>query len=99
MKVSRLILLSAICIVAAGLTPRLVTQTLAGTEKKEHVVVKGDTLWDISTDYLYDPFQWPRLWNVNRDIENPQHPHGDRGSANTAVHRKTGAAARTRART
>ncbi|TNF49291.1 LysM peptidoglycan-binding domain-containing protein [bacterium] len=71
MKVSRLILLSTICIVVAGLTPRLVTQTLAETEKKEHIVQKGDTLWDISSVYLYDPFQWPRLWNVNRDIENP----------------------------
>jgi len=71
MKVSRLILLSAICIVVAGLMPRLVTQAHAATEKKEHVVQKGDTLWDISTAYLYDPFQWPRLWNVNRDIENP----------------------------
>lgn len=36
-----------------------------------HVVVKGDTLWDISSAYLYDPFLWPRVWNSNRDIQNP----------------------------
>ena len=70
MKISRLILFSAICIAVAGLTPGVVSQTIAGAEKT-HVVEKGDTLWDISSDYLYDPFQWPRLWNVNRDIENP----------------------------
>lgn len=38
---------------------------------KVHVVVKGDTLWDISSFYIYDPFQWPQIWSANRDIENP----------------------------
>ena len=38
---------------------------------KVHIVVKGDTLWDISSFYLYDPFQWPQVWSVNREIENP----------------------------
>ncbi len=71
MKVSRLILLSAVCILVTGLMPGLVKQAPAGTDKKEHFVQKGDTLWDISSVYLYDPFQWPRLWNVNREIENP----------------------------
>ncbi len=40
-------------------------------EAREHVVQKGDTLWDLSGDYLYDPFAWPRLWDHNRQIENP----------------------------
>jgi LysM repeat protein len=38
---------------------------------KIHIVVKGDTLWDISSFYIYDPFQWPQIWSANRDIENP----------------------------
>ena len=38
---------------------------------KVHIVVKGDTLWDISSFYIYDPFQWPQIWSANRDIENP----------------------------
>ncbi|MDF1525452.1 MAG: LysM peptidoglycan-binding domain-containing protein [bacterium] len=38
---------------------------------KVHIVVKGDTLWDITSFYLYDPFQWPQVWSVNREIENP----------------------------
>ena len=43
----------------------------ADSSERVHVVVKGDTLWDISSTYLYDPFVWPQIWNVNRDIENP----------------------------
>lgn len=37
-----------------------------------HVVVKGDTLWDISAKFLNDPWQWPKLWKMNRaEIKNP----------------------------
>lgn len=36
-----------------------------------YTVVKGDTLWDISELYLDSPWLWPRLWQVNPEIENP----------------------------
>ncbi len=36
-----------------------------------YVVVKGDTLWDISAMYLDSPWLWPRLWQVNPEIDNP----------------------------
>jgi len=35
------------------------------------VVQKGDTFWDLSEEYLKDPFAWPDLWNVNRHIQDP----------------------------
>ncbi len=36
-----------------------------------YVVKKGDTLWDISGEFLNDPFAWPDLWENNRHIQDP----------------------------
>lgn len=38
---------------------------------EQHVVVKGDTLWDISNTFLNTPWMWPEIWHVNPQIENP----------------------------
>ncbi len=37
----------------------------------QYTVKKGDTLWDISSYFLKDPFLWPELWSANPEIENP----------------------------
>lgn len=36
-----------------------------------HAVQKGDTLWDLSGEYLHDPLLWPKIWKVNPEIANP----------------------------
>jgi hypothetical protein len=36
-----------------------------------YVVVKGDTLWDISARFLETPWRWPEVWSFNPQIENP----------------------------
>jgi hypothetical protein len=37
----------------------------------EYVVVRGDTLWDISGRFLDKPWQWPAIWHANPQINNP----------------------------
>lgn len=37
----------------------------------QYQVRVGDTLWDISSTFLRDPWFWPELWHVNPQIENP----------------------------
>lgn len=39
---------------------------VAGTT---HMVVKGDTMWDITGHYLGNPFQWPMVWKHNPQIK------------------------------
>lgn len=56
-----------------------------------HTVRRGDTLWEISGRYYQNPYQWPKLWSFNPQIQNPHWIYpGDRvrlrdGSAQSSV--------------
>lgn len=42
-----------------------------GQQGRIHVVASGDTLWDISENYLGTPWVWPSIWESNPDVANP----------------------------
>src|SRR5262249_6476718 len=42
-----------------------------GLLPESHSVRRGDTLWDISIRYFQDPYEWPRVWSYNPQIQNP----------------------------
>jgi hypothetical protein len=42
-----------------------------GTVPDVHRVRKGDTLWGICDSYFQNPYQWPRIWSYNPQLQNP----------------------------
>ena len=36
-----------------------------------HTVIQGDTLWDLSQQYLGSAWYWPKVWSYNPEIANP----------------------------
>ena len=38
---------------------------------KTHMVEKGDTLWDLASKYLGNPYAWPQIWELNQWIKDP----------------------------
>lgn len=64
---------------ASGVTLGPVGYDAQGRPGRIHLVVRGDTLWDISEAYLATPWVWPSIWQDNGEIENPHRIYpGDR---------------------
>jgi hypothetical protein len=64
---------ATLLILGAGTAPALAAQcAFRPNAPDQHVVVKGDTLWDISGTFLEHPWCWPQVWGMNREeIRNP----------------------------
>ena len=67
----------ALCFLAAMLIfpVHLFAQEAVETVEHEagfyYTVQKGDTLWDLSTQFSDNPWLWPNLWSENSQISNP----------------------------
>jgi len=44
---------------------------MGGPVPNSVVVKKGDTLWDICDGYFQNPYEWPRIWSYNPQLQNP----------------------------
>ena len=64
---SRIVLFLLLLSLPAGLS----AQVQEYQAYKDYTVERGDTLWDITKEELQDPFLWPKVWNENPDIDNP----------------------------
>lgn len=45
--------------------------SFSGIIPPTHPVRRGDTLWGICGHYFNNPYQWPRVWSYNPQIQNP----------------------------
>ncbi len=44
---------------------------VAADAPERYTVQTGDTLWDISSKFLSDPWYWPEIWYINPQVANP----------------------------
>ena len=71
-KALRSALFAALLVISTGIAAQSGdTLELNPEHPDRYVVVKGDTLWDISAMFLKEPWYWPEIWYVNPQVENP----------------------------
>jgi hypothetical protein len=70
--VSARIAVAALFTGLAALPVQAATCEFRANAPDQHLVVKGDTLWDISGKFLEHPWCWPQVWGMNKEeIKNP----------------------------
>jgi hypothetical protein len=59
--------------VLVPVAPAAAQQAPGQGQQREHVVRRGDTLWDLARLYLSNPFLWPSIWEANQDVVRDPH--------------------------
>jgi hypothetical protein len=62
----------AMALVLGGARPAW-AQEVAEGPRPSHEVSRGETLWELSARYLRNPYRWPDIFEMNRDVV--QDPH------------------------
>lgn len=69
---TRLAAVAFVACVVAGPVQAAANCAFKPSAPDQHLVVKGDTLWDISGKFLEHAWCWPQVWGINKDqIRNP----------------------------
>jgi hypothetical protein len=65
-------ILPVLAFAAGSDSPSDIRLNIRSDAPDRHIVVKGDTLWDISGKFFKDPWKWPHIWGLNKDkIKDP----------------------------
>lgn len=68
----RILSLSILCCCIVAALPAAAAAQERPEAGREHVVKRGDTLWDLARSYLANPYLWPQIFEANRGVvENP----------------------------
>jgi len=46
-------------------------EVIVRANQRLHIVVKGDTLWDLGQRYFGNPYAWPQIWELNKWVQDP----------------------------
>ena len=55
----------------ADTQPTVISPAINPTAPRTYTVRRGDTLWDLSSKFLRDPWLWPEIWHANPQVKNP----------------------------